>query len=59
LIALCPRHNGSAYRTQHWRDACGALELRRLRTKAYTPAHQRQGRALHPARLREWAYAHP
>jgi hypothetical protein len=29
--------NGSAYRSQDWRNACGALALRHIRTKPYTP----------------------
>ena len=29
--------NGSAYRSHHWRHACGELALRHLRTRPYTP----------------------
>jgi transposase InsO family protein len=29
--------NGSAYRSRDWRDACGGLALRHLRTRPYTP----------------------
>jgi transposase InsO family protein len=29
--------NGSAYRSRHWHHACGALALRHMRTKPYTP----------------------
>jgi hypothetical protein len=39
--------NGSAYLSRQWREACGALALRHLRTRPYSP------------RLREWAYARP
>jgi transposase InsO family protein len=35
--------NGSAYRSDHWRNACPALVLKPIRTKAYTP--QTNGKA--------------
>jgi len=48
--------NGSAYRSRHWRDACGALELRHLRTKPYTPRTNGKAERFIQTSLREWAY---
>ena len=50
--------NGCCYRSKAFRRACKRLGLRHIRTRPYTPQDQRQGRALHPDRLREWAYAY-
>ena len=66
--------NGSAYRSEHWRHACGALELRHLRTRgapgrppraalgasrAYTPRTNGKAERFIQTSLREWAYARP
>ena len=49
--------NGSCYKSFAFRDACRRLGLKHIRTRAYTPKDQRQGRALIQTALREWAYA--
>jgi len=49
--------NGPCFYSHRFAHACRDLQLRHIRTRIYTPAHQRQGRAFHPDRHREWAYA--
>jgi transposase InsO family protein len=47
--------NGNAYRSHDFRAACARAGVRHLRTRPYTPPHQRQGRAVSPdnhARMR-------
>jgi len=44
--------NGSAYRSTLHAIACRTLGIRHLRTRAYRPQDQRQGRALHPHHAR-------
>jgi transposase InsO family protein len=51
--------NGSAYRSHPWRHACGALELRHLRTRPYTPRTNGKAERFIQTSLREWAYARP
>jgi transposase InsO family protein len=51
--------NGSAYRSHHWRQACGALALRHLRTRPYTPRTNGKAERFIQTSLREWAYARP
>ena len=51
--------NGSAYRSRHWRHACGALALRHIRTKPYTPRTNGKAERFTQTSLREWAYARP
>jgi transposase InsO family protein len=51
--------NGSAYRSQHWRNACGALALRHLRTRPYTPRTNSKAERFIQTSLREWARACP
>jgi transposase InsO family protein len=48
--------NGSAYRSRQWRDACGALALRHLRTRPYTPRTNGKAERFIQTGLREWAY---
>lgn len=48
--------NGSAYRSQLWRRACQALELRHIRTRPYTPKTNGKVERLVQTSLREWAY---
>jgi transposase InsO family protein len=48
--------NGSAYRSHHWRQACGSLGLRHLRTKPYTPRTNGKAERFIQTSLREWAY---
>jgi transposase InsO family protein len=51
--------NGSAYRSRQWREACGALALRHLRTRPYTPRTNGKAERFIQTGLREWAYARP
>jgi transposase InsO family protein len=51
--------NGAAYRSRHWRDACGTLALRHLRTRPYTPRTNGKAERFIQTSLREWAYARP
>jgi transposase InsO family protein len=51
--------NGSAYRSHHWRHACGGLALRHLRTRPYTPRTNGKAERFIQTGLREWAYARP
>jgi transposase InsO family protein len=51
--------NGSAYRSHRWRHACGALALRHLRTRPYTPRTNGKAKRFIQTALREWAYARP
>jgi transposase InsO family protein len=46
--------NGSAYRSQHWRHACGSLALRHLRTRPYTPRTNGKAERFIQTSLREW-----
>src|SRR5580693_7214282 len=48
--------NGSCYLSRAFGQACNKLGLKHIKTKAYAQ-NQRQGRALHPNELSEWAYA--
>ena len=49
--------NGSAYRSQRWRQACGTLGLRHIRTKPYPPRTNGKAERFIQTSLREWAYA--
>ena len=40
--------NGSAFLSRQFREHCGTLAIRHLRTRPYTPAHERESRAVHP-----------
>jgi hypothetical protein len=51
--------NGSAYRSHRWRTACGALALRHIRTRPYTPRTNGKAERFIQTSLREWAYARP
>jgi transposase InsO family protein len=51
--------NGSAYRSHDWRQACGGLALRHLRTRPYTPRTNGKAERFIQTSLREWAYARP
>ena len=44
--------NGTPYRSAMHAIACRALGVRHLRTRAYRPTDQRQGRATHPHHAR-------
>ena len=54
-VARVMSDNGSCYRSKAFRKACRDLGLKHIRTRPYTPAYQRQGRALlhrnRPARV--------
>jgi transposase-like protein len=57
--------NGSAYRSHHWRQACGELGLRPIRTRPYTPRTilgsepEDQAERFIQTSLREWTRACP
>ncbi len=51
--------NGSAYRSHHWRQACGGLALRHLRTRPHTARTNGKAERFIQTRRREWAYARP
>jgi transposase InsO family protein len=51
--------NGSAYRSHDWRQACGKLALRHIRTRPYTPRTNGKAERFIQTGLREWAYARP
>ena len=51
--------NGSSFRSRRYAKALRRLGIRRPRTKPYTAQDQRQGRAVRPDQLREWAHAYP
>jgi transposase InsO family protein len=48
--------NGVAYRAHRWRDVCGALGLRHLRTRPYTPRTNGKAERFIQTMLRQWAY---
>ena len=48
--------NGVAYRSHRWRAACGALGLRHLRTRPYTPRTDGKVERFIQTLLRQWAY---
>jgi len=49
--------NGSAYRSGEWRKACGALDLKPIRTRPYTPRTNGKPERFIKTLLGEWAYA--
>jgi len=51
--------NGSAYRSDLWRQACQERKLRHIRTKPYTPRTNGKAERFIQTSLREWAYAQP
>ena len=48
--------NGSAYRSGDWRKACQALDLKPIRTRAYTPQTNSKAERFIKTLLAEWAY---
>lgn len=48
--------NGVAYRSHRWRESCGALGLRHLRTRPYTPRTNGKAERFIQTLLRQWAY---
>lgn len=48
--------NGVAYRSHRWRDICGVLALRHLRTRPYTPRTNGKAERFIQTLLRQWAY---
>ena len=48
--------NGSAYLSRRWREVCGALGLRHIRTRPYTPRTNGKAERFIQTSLREWAY---
>jgi transposase InsO family protein len=51
--------NGSGYVSRVFRVTCAALDLRHLRTRAYTPRTNGKAERFIQTLLREWAYAQP
>ena len=51
--------NGSAYVSYRWRDVCGELGLRHIRTRPYTPRTNGKAERFIQTLLREWAYVRP
>jgi transposase InsO family protein len=51
--------NGSGYVSRIFRAACAALDVRHLRTRAYTPRTNGKAERFIQTLLREWAYAEP
>ena len=48
--------NGSAYRSDEWRKACSALNIKPIRTKPYTPQTNGKAERFIKTLLAEWAY---
>ena len=51
--------NGSGYVARTWRATCATLQLRHLRTRAYTPRTNGKTERFIQTLLREWAYVEP
>ena len=51
--------NGNGYVSRIFRATCAELELRHLRTRAYTPRTNGKAERFIQTLLREWAYAEP
>lgn len=51
--------NGGSYRSKLWKDVCGTLGLRHLRTRPYTPRTNGKAERFIQTLLREWAYKRP
>ena len=49
--------NGPGYRSHAFRDACGRLQIRHVRTRPYTPRTNGKAERFIQTCLREWAYA--
>jgi transposase InsO family protein len=56
-VARVMTDNGSCYRAFDFRDACGDLGLRHIRTRPYTPKTNGKAERFIQTALREWAYA--
>lgn len=48
--------NGTAYRSQRWRETCASITLRHLRTRPYTPRTNGKAERFIQTLLRQWAY---
>jgi transposase InsO family protein len=51
--------NGPAYLSRAWKQCCGGLGLRHLRTRPYTPRTNGKAERFIQILLRSWAYAFP
>ncbi len=49
--------NGSSYRSQQFRQACHAMQIKHHRTRPYTPRTNGKAERFIQTALREWAYA--
>jgi transposase InsO family protein len=56
-VARVMTDNGSCYKSFDFRDACGELGLRHIRTRPYTPKTNGKAERFIQTALREWAYA--
>ncbi|BDT99989.1 hypothetical protein IFM12276_30180 [Nocardia sputorum] len=55
---LMERHNGSAYRSHAWREACDELRITHMRTRPYRPQTNGKIERFHRTLADGWAYAH-
>jgi transposase InsO family protein len=56
-VARVMTDNGACYKAFDFRDACGDLGLRHIRTRPYTPKTNGKAERFIQTALREWAYA--
>jgi transposase InsO family protein len=56
-VARVMTDNGSCYKSFAFRDACGELGLRHIRTRPYRPQTNGKAERFIQTALREWAYA--
>jgi transposase InsO family protein len=56
-VARVMTDNGSCYKSFVFRDACGELGLRHIRTRSYRPQTNGKAERFIQTALREWAYA--
>ena len=57
IVSRVMTDNGACYKAHAFREACQALGLRHIRTKAYTPKTNGKAERFIQTALREWAYA--
>jgi transposase InsO family protein len=56
-VARVMTDNGGCYKSRAFKDACGRLGLKHIRTKPYTPQTNGKAERFIQTALREWAYA--
>jgi transposase InsO family protein len=57
IVTRVMTDNGSCYRSKDFREACGDLGLKHIRTRPYTPKTNGKAERFIQTALREWAYA--